>query len=234
MQKAAVCGKDLSAVIIEAENHPGPHLHPGVLDATDLLSDAAATTEVLKLLRFAQRVLIGAFDANEDDADIGCRHQLHQFVIVGEDASRAGENRARIEKLVAELGLTKQVRLLGRRDDVADVLASLDVLVSASRTEAFGMAMVEAMACGVPVVATATEGAREIIADGITGSLVPIGDVRALAAAVASLLEDGPRRLELGARGRESARARFGLGRMAEETERVYAEALGPGGEPHS
>ena len=157
-----------------------------------------------------------------------------EFVIVGEDASRAGENRARIEKLVAELGLTKQVRLLGRRDDVADVLASLDVLVSASRTEAFGMAMVEAMACGVPVVATATEGAREIIADGITGSLVPIGDVRALAAAVASLLEDGPRRLELGARGRESARARFGLGRMAEETERVYAEALGPGGEPHS
>src|SRR6266853_5924412 len=65
MQKAAVCGKDLSAVIIEAENHPGPHLHPGVLDTTDLLSDAAATTEVLKLLRFAQRVLIGAFDANE-------------------------------------------------------------------------------------------------------------------------------------------------------------------------
>ena len=95
MQKAAVCGKDLSAIIIEAENHPGPHLHPGVLDATDLLSDAAATTEVLKLLRFAQRVLIGAFDANEDDADIGCRHQLHQFVIVGEVNRRLGHERQR-------------------------------------------------------------------------------------------------------------------------------------------
>jgi glycosyltransferase involved in cell wall biosynthesis len=150
-----------------------------------------------------------------------------EFLVVGEDASRAGENRARIEGLVAELGLTERVRLLGRRDDVADVLASLDLLVSASRTEGFGLAMVEASACGVPVVATATEGAREVVADGLTGLIVPAGDVGALAAAVASLLEDEPRRLELGARARESARARFGLARMVEETERVYAEALG-------
>jgi glycosyltransferase involved in cell wall biosynthesis len=157
-----------------------------------------------------------------------------EFVIVGEDASRAGENRTRIEKLVAELGLTKQVRLLGRRDDVADVLASLDVLVSASRTEAFGMTMAEASACGVPVVATATEGAREIVADGLTGLIVPIGDARALASAVVSLLEDGPRRLELGTRARESARARFGLERMVEATERVYAEALRLNGGPRS
>ena len=155
-----------------------------------------------------------------------------EFLIVGGDASRAGENRARVERLVAELGLTDQVRLLGRREDVADVLASLDLLVSASRTEAFGMAMVEAMACGVPVVATATEGAREIVADGLTGLIVPVGDVQALAAAVASLLEDGPRRLELGARARASARERFGLERMVEETERVYAEALGLDREP--
>lgn len=157
-----------------------------------------------------------------------------EFVVAGEDASRAGANRARIEALVTELGLLKQVRLLGRRDDVADVLASLDVLVSASRTEAFGMAMVEASACGVPVVATATEGAREIVADELTGLIVPIGDAQALAAAVVSLLEDEPRRLELGARARESARARFGLERMIEATERIYAEALSPDKELHS
>jgi glycosyltransferase involved in cell wall biosynthesis len=94
------------------------------------------------------------------------------------------------------------------------------------------MALVEAMACGVPVVATATEGAREIVADGATGLIVPIGDACALAASVASLLEDAPRRLELGARARESARARFGLERMIAATERVYAEALGRAGEP--
>lgn len=157
-----------------------------------------------------------------------------EFVIVGEDASRAGVNRTRIEKLIAELGLTKRVRLLGRRDDVADVLASLDVLVSASRTEAFGMAMAEASACGVPVVATATEGARAIVADGLTGLRVPIGDAQALAAAVVSLLEDESRRLELGARARESAHARFSLVRMVEATERVYAEALGLDSEPRS
>jgi L-malate glycosyltransferase len=157
-----------------------------------------------------------------------------EFVIVGEDASRTGENRARVERLVAELGLTHRVSLLGRRDDVADVLASFDLLVSASRTEAFGMALVEAMACGVPVVATATEGAREIVADGATGLIVPIGDAGALAASVVSLLEDAPRRLGLGTRGRESARARFGLERMVEATERVYAEALGRAGGPQS
>ncbi|PYT00593.1 MAG: hypothetical protein DMF65_08550, partial [Acidobacteria bacterium] len=113
-----------------------------------------------------------------------------EFVIVGDDATRTGEYRARVERLVAELGLKERVRLLGRLGEVAGVLVSLDVFVSASRTESFGMAMAEALACGVPVVATATDGAREIVEDGHTGSIVPIGDADALAAAVASLLED--------------------------------------------
>ncbi|HKG15712.1 MAG TPA: glycosyltransferase [Pyrinomonadaceae bacterium] len=150
-----------------------------------------------------------------------------EFLVVGEDDSRSGAYGARIEKLVAELRLTGSVRLLGRREDIAPLIASLDVLVSASRTEAFGMVLVEAAACGVPVVATATEGAREIVSDGATGSLVPIGDAGALASAVAALLRDEGLRRSLGLRARESARARFGLERMAAETERVYAEALG-------
>ena len=86
--------------------------------------------------------------------------------------------------------------------------------------------MVEAMACGVPVVATATEGAREIVEDGADGLLVPIGDVDALASAVASLLEDGARRRAFGERASASARARFDLARMVEATERVYEEAV--------
>src|SRR2546421_6961435 len=150
-----------------------------------------------------------------------------EFVIAGEDATRVGEYRARVERLVSELGLAGRVGLLGRCDDAARLLASLDVLVSASRTEAFGMVMAEALACGVPVVATATEGAREIVEDGLTGSIVPIGDVGAMAAAVVSLLENEGRRLAFGARASGSARERFSLERMIEETERVYAEALG-------
>ncbi|MDT7688286.1 MAG: hypothetical protein QOE46_1045 [Acidobacteriota bacterium] len=151
------------------------------------------------------------------------------FVIAGGGASRDGEPRARIERLISELGLSKRVSLLGRlnEEEVPRLLSSLDLFVSASRSEAFGIAMVEAMACGVPVVATATEGAREIVEEGATGLLVPLGDVRALAAAVASLLEDEGLRLLLGKRARETARERFDITRMVEATERVYAEALG-------
>lgn len=150
-----------------------------------------------------------------------------EFLIIGEESAASGEYRARLEKLIEELRLTQSVQLMGRRDDVAPLIASLDVLVSASRTEAFGMVLVEAAACGVPVVATATEGAREIVDDGVTGLIVPIGDVRATASAVAALLRDGDLRRSLGLRARESARERFGLERMVAETERVYAEALG-------
>lgn len=149
-----------------------------------------------------------------------------EFIIVGNDSARSGVYGARLEKLVAELRLTESVRLIRRTDDVAPLIASLDVLVSASRSEAFGMVLVEAAACGVPVVATATEGAREIVTEGATGSIVPIGDVRALASSVAMLLGDEGLRLALGARAREVARERFGLERMVAETERVYAEAL--------
>lgn len=150
-----------------------------------------------------------------------------EFVIVGEDESRSGEYRARVERLVSELGLARRVLLTGRLEDVAGVVASLDVFVSASHSESFGIAMVEAMACGVPVVATATMGAREIVEDGVTGLIVPVGDAGALSAAVVTLLKDEARRLALGSRARESARERFSLERMIEATERVYAEAAG-------
>jgi glycosyltransferase involved in cell wall biosynthesis len=152
-----------------------------------------------------------------------------EFLVVGEDSSRSGAYRARLERLVAELRLNDSVRLVGRLDDIAPLIASLDVLVSASRTEAFGMALAEAAACGVPVVATATEGAREIVGDRVTGFIVPTGDVNMTASAVASLLRDEGLRLSLGSRARDLARERFSLERMAAETERVYAEALGGG-----
>jgi glycosyltransferase involved in cell wall biosynthesis len=149
-----------------------------------------------------------------------------EFLIVGDEPARSGIYGARLEKLITELRLTECVRLVRRCEDVAPLIASLDVLVSASRTEAFGMVLVEAAACGVPSVATATQGAREIVAEGSNGSIVPIGDMRALASSVASLLRDEALRLKLGSNAREAARTRFSLERMVDETERVYAEAL--------
>jgi glycosyltransferase involved in cell wall biosynthesis len=150
-----------------------------------------------------------------------------EFLIAGEDNSRGGEYRARVERVVNELDLSNDVRLLGRVEDAPGLLVKLDVLVSASYSEAFGLAVAEALVCGVPVVATATGGSRSLIEDGVNGLLVPRGDVRAMAAAVTSLLSDEGRRLALGARARDSARERFSPERMVEATERVYGEALG-------
>jgi len=150
-----------------------------------------------------------------------------EFIIVGGETSPAGERRTALEKLVAQLGLDGRVRFTGHCDDVAEVLSSLDVFVSASSSESFGIALVEAMASGLAIVTTATDGAREIIEDGLTGTIVPIADPDALAAAVLDLLGDTPHRHSLGVRAREVALERFTLERMIADTERVYMEALG-------
>jgi glycosyltransferase involved in cell wall biosynthesis len=152
-----------------------------------------------------------------------------EFFVAGEDNSRGGEYRARVERLVDELGLSDRVRLTGQlsEDESARLIASLDLLVSASRSESFGMVLVEALACGVPVVATATEGAKEVVEEDGDGLLVPPDDARALASSITSLLEDEGRRRRLGSRAIEAARERFDVTRMVEETERVYEEALG-------
>jgi glycosyltransferase involved in cell wall biosynthesis len=82
------------------------------------------------------------------------------------------------------------------------------------------------MACGACVVATATDGTREIVSDGETGRVVPVGDFKALADAINELLEDEAARRQLAEHGRASARERFGLERMIDATEKVYLEAL--------
>ena len=148
------------------------------------------------------------------------------FLVVGEDSSPARETRARLERLIDELNLQGRVRLLGRRADLSQTLTALDLFVSASRTEAFGLAIVEAMACGAPVLATATDGAREIIADRVTGRLTPVGDADALADNILALLKDDAERARLSEQARAYGRARFDLSRMVEATEEVYGEAL--------
>ncbi|HZI18663.1 MAG TPA: glycosyltransferase [Pyrinomonadaceae bacterium] len=152
-----------------------------------------------------------------------------EFLIVGDEGSRGGEYRRRLERLIAELNLGEHVRLHARWEETTRVLPTLDIFVSASRSEAFGLAMAEALACGVPVVATATDGALEIISDGTGGLIVPIDDHQALAAALVSLLEDDGLRAAFSARARESARRRFSHERMVVETEGVYLEALSDG-----
>jgi glycosyltransferase involved in cell wall biosynthesis len=146
------------------------------------------------------------------------------FVITGGDNSRTGEHRAHLDRLIAELNLKSRVHLTGHLDNVAPLLSALDVYVSASHTESFGLAIVEAMAAGLAIVATATEGAREIIDDEETGIIVAIGDHQAMAASVLHLLEDENSRRRIGKLARRQARERFSLDKMVDATEQVYIE----------
>lgn len=144
------------------------------------------------------------------------------FIIAGTDSSRGNKNRVRLESLIKELRLTDHVRLLGWADDLAQLYCALDVFVSASYTESFGLAITEAMASGTSVVATATEGAREIIQSDETGLLVPLGDAVALAGAIVELLGDQDRRRRLGTAAQRAVAARFSVERMIEQTEEIY------------
>jgi len=144
------------------------------------------------------------------------------FVIAGIDHSRGKEHRARIQRLIEKLDLTNRVRLIGWLEDLAQLYCALDVFVSSSHTESFGLALAEAMATGTPVVATETEGARELIQSGETGLLVSIGDVDKLAEAVLQLLNDRQWRVHLGTEAQKDASARFSVERMIDETEEIY------------
>jgi glycosyltransferase involved in cell wall biosynthesis len=161
-------------------------------------------------------------------ASIAAEHENVDFLVVGEDKEQDGRNRAEIEKLVADLGLADRINLTGWKDDVRDVLEMLDIFVCPSRIEPFGLVMVEAMAAGVPVVATQSEGALEIIEDGATGRLVPIGDTIALAWTISGLLASEGERRSLTENALHSVRERFSLERMITHTERIYRDILTP------
>jgi L-malate glycosyltransferase len=164
-------------------------------------------------------------------ARVAARMPGARFRIAGGERSPRGVERRRLERLAGELGLAGRLELVAPVEDPAGFLAGLDVFVSAARSEAFGLAILEALAVGVPVVATRTDGAREVLDEGAAGRLVEIGDVEALAAAIGELLGDPAARAGLVERGTRRARERFSLAAMVEATERVYREALaGPAG----
>lgn len=137
-----------------------------------------------------------------------------------------GPQRSELEALARQLGV-ENARFLGTRDDIPDLLCRVSCLVLASDWEGCPLAVLEAMAAGVPVVATRVGGVEELVEDGRTGSLVDAGDEQGLAAAIVALLSDPARAATLGANGRERARARFSRERMAAEVLSVY-DTLAP------
>ena len=124
------------------------------------------------------------------------------------------------------LGLDRAFSLPGARDDVPDLLAALDVGVCCSDFEGGPLSVMEYMDAGLPVVATRVGGLPELVADGVTGELVPPRDPAALGAALSRLLEDPERRGRLGAAGRARIRDEYGIDRWTARLEDLYTTLL--------
>lgn len=132
-----------------------------------------------------------------------------------------------LRQLAASLGLESCVRFIGHRQDVARMLAAMDILVHTSiAPEPFGRVLIEGMAMARPVVASAAGGVPEIVLDGETGLLVKPGDVEGFAAAILSLLQDPERAAALGRAGRRRVEERFTLQHHARQVQEVYAAVL--------
>ena len=134
----------------------------------------------------------------------------------------------RLRALAARTGVTNRVHFLGciDREDVPKLLRSADACASVPWYEPFGIVPLEAMACGVPVVASAVGGLIDTVVDGVTGLHVPPRDPDRVAEALACLADDPERRRALGRAGSERARSRYGWGRVASATLEVYASVL--------
>lgn len=148
--------------------------------------------------------------------DAPCR-----LVLVGD-----GPDRSLVEREVRAHGLGERVACLGRQDHFAELLAAADVFLLPSESESFGLAALEALCCGVPVVASDVGGLPEVVRPGVTGFLAPPGDVGAFAAHVRRLFTDAALRDALARQAREDARARFRLDPAIDRYESVYERLI--------
>lgn len=148
-----------------------------------------------------------------------------QLLIVGE-----GPAEQRLRDLSEELGIAQRVRFAGMRRDVTRLLPLMDVFVLPSLYEGFGIAIIEAMAAGLPVVATAVGGIPEVVVPEKTGLLVPPGDPAALAAAIERLLDHPDQARVMGAHGREHAQQKFSIESVVRQHAAWYESFVGKSG----
>jgi len=137
-----------------------------------------------------------------------------------------GEQLGELQAAARDLGVAARVRFMGARSDIPAVLGAADVFVLPSLYEGHPLSVMEAMAAGTPVIATAVGGVPEVVRTGVTGLLVPPGDVEALAGAMRQLAASREERARLGAAGAKVAREHFDVSHMARAYERLYQELL--------
>ena len=180
-------------------------------DGTLVVTTVGRLTEIKKhdlFLEMAQRVCSSRQDV--------------LFFIVGD-----GELRDELESIVSALGLESAVRFLGWRQDLATIYAASDLFVLTSRNEGTPVALIEAMASGVPGISTDVGGVRDVITSPSVGSVVPFGDAEALAGSVLSLLAAGTaERRAMGMRARDVVCKRFTMDRLVEEIADLYGELI--------
>jgi glycosyltransferase involved in cell wall biosynthesis len=144
------------------------------------------------------------------------------LVLVG-----GGTDEERIRRLVFDRGLQQNVMFTGSLPDVAHMYPVFDLYIAASRKEGLPLSLVEAMAAGLPIVATDVPGHRDVVVHGETGLLVPGGDATALAKAIVSLVSDPARCKAMGEAGRRRTHKEFTVRSMVEATAHVYRQAAG-------
>jgi glycosyltransferase involved in cell wall biosynthesis len=138
-----------------------------------------------------------------------------------------GPARPAVEALAASLGLAGDVDFLGERDDLPALLAGADVFLLPSASESFGLAALESLASGVPVVASNVGGLPEVVTDGEVGFLHAAGDVAAMSASALRLLEDGLLRARFGAAARARAETMFRVDPAVDRYEAIYRRVMG-------
>jgi N-acetyl-alpha-D-glucosaminyl L-malate synthase BshA len=137
-----------------------------------------------------------------------------------------GPDRAAVVELARSLGVSAAVELVGERVDLPEVLRGADLFLLPSESESFGLAALEALSCGVPVVASDVGGVPEVVTDGETGLLAPVGDVAAMAAHARRLLTDDGLRARMGQAARRDAERRFSLEPAVDRYEALYRRVL--------
>ena len=187
----------------------------GVADTLHRADPSRAPATMVVVARLAApkdlATLLRAWGAAKPDASL---------VTVGDGPDRRA-NEAMAERLELQ-----NVQFLGAREDVPIILGSAQAFALPSLKEGLPLTILEAMAAGLPVVASDVGGVREAVTDGVTGFLVPRGDVNALAARLAQLLADPSLRARMGPAGRARYEADFRVEVMAEKTFKVYADVL--------
>jgi glycosyltransferase involved in cell wall biosynthesis len=149
------------------------------------------------------------------------RHPDARLIIVGD-----GPRRRALQALAIDWGLTGAVQFVGHRDDVGAALSAADIFALASRTEASPNALLEAMAAGLPAVATSVGGIPEIIDPGSTGVLAPVDDAAGFARGLLRLMDDPELARRMGASARQRVTERHSFDRMARAFEQLYLSQL--------